>query len=920
MRGPPTYPKRAGARLPPVNEATAGTYSLPAPYKGWNARGNLANMDPLEAVVMDNIFPGVQEVSLRPGYVDWVTGFPANVRGLMAYNGGASQKLFASTNSSIYEVTSAGFAGVIGSGTIFDDSASGTFTGNWTTPVNAALTVAASTITFNSPGAALNLNCKLKNIAGTGDYKACFEDDWEIDTTFTILGNYTGAGQNSIKVGWTDANGFFYGLRLSSHPGTAAQVLGLFDAVSSQLSSDPGGGFVYAINNTVRIRVTRSGADYTVILNYAGGADRTWTETLHVFIDSRELPRGFSTPVVQFLQGYIRLDSCLITVGAVNSSTIIAGTSLAQGRNTSTYATGYAQQIKAAHGAGEVMVCGAPGSTSTDWLAVLPELLVLRPANILFEPFANDAINAVPLATTQANVAALVAACDALGIHAYFLNCPPVNGSTNAAPINSWLTTSGYTFYDIFNLLEGPTPNELDPAYEAVAPFTPDGIHWGDAGADVVVDAVNPWLSTIGVFAPVHLPVASCTDGRWQSVNFTTAGGSFMTAVNGTDSLKLYDGSTWTAITGVSSPAITGVTTSNLSYVSVHKKRQWFVEENTMNLWYLPVDSIAGAATQFPVGSLFRLGGYLVATGSWTLDAGSGMDDYFIIVTSNGEIAVYQGTDPASSTTWALVGVYEAGVPVGRKPLLDYGGDMLYLSRNGLIPLSKLVQSSVLDRSSAISFNIDGAFLNATGDYSDNNGWQIILHRTGTALIVNIPVSADTVSYQYVMNVMTKAWCRFTGWNASCWAVLGTDLYFAGGTIVAKAWSGTADGSTPITGLVAQAYNHLGIRGQSSVSLVRPNISVSGSATLSMAFDADFKAFSGQTLVSYTPLASGATWDASLWDSGIWDSGASSVEPKWTTIPNDLGYLHSFRLQLTTSTASFIWTSNNYASKAAGIL
>jgi len=527
MRGPPTLNQRAGHRPTPANEAIARTYAIPAPYKGWNARGNLANMGPLEAVVMDNIFPGVQDVALRPGRSDWVTGFSANVRGLMPYNGGASSKLFAATSAGVYDVTSSG------------------------------------------------------------------------------------------------------------------------------------------------------------------------------------------------------------TMGAV---------------------------------------------------------------------------------------------------------------------------------------------------------------------------------------------VTACTDGRWISVNFRTAGGSYLTMVNGVDSLKLYDGATWVTVTGVSVPAITGVTTSSLNYVSIHKKRQWFVEADTMNLWYLPVDSIAGAATQFPVGSLFKLGGYVVATGSWTLDSGSGVDDLFVIATSNGEIAVYQGTDPASSATWALVGVYEAGPPVGRRPLLDYGGDLLYLSKNGLIPLSKLVQSPVLELSSMVSFNIDGAMLDATSTYAANNGWQAILHRNGTALIVNVPVSADTLSYQYVMNVVTKAWCRFTGWNASCWAVLGSDIYFGGGTGVSKAWIGTSDAGTPITGQVAQSYNSFGMAGQKAISLVRPNLEVSGSATLRMAIDADFKTFNGQTLVTYTPISAGATWDSSLWDTGLWDAGASPVESKWLTVPNDLGYLHSFRLQLTTSSASFVWTSTNYAYKPAGIL
>lgn len=414
--------------------------------------------------------------------------------------------------------------------------------------------------------------------------------------------------------------------------------------------------------------------------------------------------------------------------------------------------------------------------------------------------------------------------------------------------------------------------------------------------------------------------VATCTSGWWHYVNFATAGGSFLMAVNGADNLKLYDGTTWTTITGVSVPAITGIATATLSQIGIHKKRVWFVEEDSMSLWYLPAESIAGAATEFPVGSLFRRGGKVLAVGSWTLDGGTGSDDYFVIVTSNGEIAVYQGTDPASAASWALVGVYDAGLPVGDKPLVSFGGDLLYLSRNGLFPLSKLLQSSIMDRSTAFSFKIDGAFLSAATDYATNNGWEMLPYRSGNFLVVNIPISNDTVSYQYVMNTITGAWCRFTNWNAFCWAMMGSDLYFGGVEKVYQAWVGTDDDGGPITATWAQAYNSLGYNGQKSISMIRPNFSLAGNANLIMSFDADFKTFDGQTSITYTDGSTSSLWDSAIWDTNLWPLGLTALEPKWTTVPGKLGYLHSFRGQLSTTVASFSWTSLNYAIQPAGIL
>jgi hypothetical protein len=405
-----------------------------------------------------------------------------------------------------------------------------------------------------------------------------------------------------------------------------------------------------------------------------------------------------------------------------------------------------------------------------------------------------------------------------------------------------------------------------------------------------------------------------CTGGFWESLMIATSGGNFLFGVNGVDLAKLFDGTNWTI------PSITVATSSTWNYITLHKHRIWAIQQNTMDLWYLPIDSIAGAAAKFPVGALFKKGGHLVAIGTWTLDSGSGSDDLFVVVTSNGEIAVYQGTDPSSSSTWSLIGVYTVAKPLGRKPLLNYGGDLLYLSQIGILPMSKLTQSAIIDRSVQIGYNIDGAFQDAAIAYGAVSGWQMLTHKAANLLIINVPVQADTVSYQFVMNTTTQKWCRFTGWNASCWADFNNEIYFASGDKVSKAWTGTTDAGTPIVGSVLQAYSYLGARVQKEITLTRPNFGTLGSAQVSLALDADFKTFDGQTIFTYAPPSNDGIWDTSLWDAALWAGGAILFDSKWMSVPGNLGYLHSFRLQITTSSGSFVWTSTDFAYRPAGIL
>jgi hypothetical protein len=108
----------------------------------------------------------------------------------------------------------------------------------------------------------------------------------------------------------------------------------------------------------------------------------------------------------------------------------------------------------------------------------------------------------------------------------------------------------------------------------------------------------------------------------------------------------------------------------------------------------------------------------------------------------------------------------------------------------------------------------------------------MLTHGASNMLLVNVPVTQDTLSYQFVMNTITKAWCRFTGWNASCWTEFGGDIYFASGLKVIKANIGANDSGQPIIGVCAQAYSSLGVNAQKEITLVRPNFGFTGAAQL----------------------------------------------------------------------------------------
>jgi len=87
------------------------TITVAAPVRGWDAKNAFGDMDPLNAVTLENFWPATNTVNIRKGYSAHVTGITGQVESLMTYNGGATSTMFGAAGTSIYNVTSAGAVG-----------------------------------------------------------------------------------------------------------------------------------------------------------------------------------------------------------------------------------------------------------------------------------------------------------------------------------------------------------------------------------------------------------------------------------------------------------------------------------------------------------------------------------------------------------------------------------------------------------------------------------------------------------------------------------------------------------------------------------------------------------------------------------------------------------------------------------------
>ncbi len=436
-------------------------------------------------------------------------------------------------------------------------------------------------------------------------------------------------------------------------------------------------------------------------------------------------------------------------------------------------------------------------------------------------------------------------------------------------------------------------------------------VYNGMNGTNKMFATTDSGVYDVSSAGAVGASVIARTNAKHQHLMFGDGTNHYLILVNGVDKPLYYDGTTWLAVDGTTSPALTGLTTTSIVSAFEFKGRLIFIEKDSLSFWYLAAGAAGGALTEFPLDGVAKRGGYLMAGASWTIDAGDGPDDRAVFVTSEGEVIVYTGTNPSSSTSWALTGRYDLGKPLGRRCLEKFGGDLLIITQNGVFPLSGALQSATIDNRTAITNKIDSAFTSVAESYGSNFGWMAINYPAQSAILFNIPIAENGTHEQYVMNTITKSWCRFTDWDAECFAVFNGDLYFSNGTTVYKAWTGQIDGADDIVAYGKTAFSYFGDMGtQKRVNMFRPVLATNGNLSFLTDIDVDFNdtEITGQATYS---TSSGALWDVSNWDEAYWAAGMEVLK-EWTSPDEDMGYCASGKIKIATNSLTVQWMANDF--------
>lgn len=422
--------------------------------------------------------------------------------------------------------------------------------------------------------------------------------------------------------------------------------------------------------------------------------------------------------------------------------------------------------------------------------------------------------------------------------------------------------------------------------------------------------------------------------------NYVTISGASSSEYNGSFVITVTSGTVFT-YTMASTPAanatvvgtytvlgIKGGTTGGTTYsinsntfvhVNLFKNRLYFTEENSMKVWYLPVNALAGDAFPLDFGGIARSGGFLQGMATWTLDAGQGADDYAVFATNMGEIIVYNGTDPTDATTWALKGVWQMGYIFSRRFFYKFAGDILILTQDGLVPLSGALQSSRLDPRINITDKIFYEISLEADAYSTQFGWQVIYYAKPNMLLINIPNPAGTE--QYVMHTISKSWANFTGIKANVFEMHNDDLFFGGNGFVGQYWDGLSDNGNPISATCQQAYSYFETPGQQKrFTMARPTFLVdSGAPGVVAGINTDFQTQNNLGAVSFVATPTDiAVWDTATWDNYNW-AGNLVVSRNWQGVTG-LGYCAGINMNIVSKGIDVHWISTDYVMEKGTVL
>ena len=462
--------------------------------------------------------------------------------------------------------------------------------------------------------------------------------------------------------------------------------------------------------------------------------------------------------------------------------------------------------------------------------------------------------------------------------------------------------------------------HDRDPVNDKLFAFTEVGIF------DVTLRLENVTPATPDVTFGFQQALAS---DIWSHTNFSTNFVSYLCVCSAGNGYYTYDdaGGWVQHVAGVGAGDIDGTDPVDFDYILEWKRRLWFVKAGETSAWYLPVNQIAGEVREFDFGPFLAHGGSIAAMISWTRDGGNGADDYLVITGTEGDVVLYQGTDPNQSVSFGLSGAwYVGGFPVGRRFFENIGGDVQMLCSQGLVSLEVLMTGQNIDVASGLSYKIQEALTAEFRDRKDDFSWEVLYDSGNSIVILKVPAKASEDNWAYAAGIHSKGWSTLVNMPMVTLSKFGNDLFGSDETgVIYKLLSGNNDnvgfsGSEGVSEIAAQLQtSFLPVGGGNDLKIPQLVASVflaESAPSVNTNVNTEFN-FAGATAPAFQQLQGQFLWDTALWDVAYWVGSSRTFE----TIHGVEGMGHFMSLRMAVKgKAGTVFTHWRVIYKSGGIM
>jgi hypothetical protein len=364
------------------------------------------------------------------------------------------------------------------------------------------------------------------------------------------------------------------------------------------------------------------------------------------------------------------------------------------------------------------------------------------------------------------------------------------------------------------------------------------------------------------------------TGNDWSWTSFSNLGEEDYTLMaNGRDGVWSWNGSGLPVKEVITAPVSEAwFDADDVNIIITHMNRVWMADNNNLVVAYLPLQQKNGEVKFLPLNAIFKRGGSIRAMYTWSIDGGAGLDDKIVIFTSNGECAIYGGTDPDSD--WSLVGIFRFDSPMSKHCVINFGGDLYILTSTGLLPMSTVIRAE-MEQLGQYDKNVVSAFRNIAMPQRNIPGWSVVLDHGNGRVVCNLPKGYQNVYTQLVRNMADPAWVEWSNVKSRCWCWFQDKLWFGddSGNFWAMDRTLLNDNGSPILVDVQWSWSDFGTPSGKQFKMVRPYIITDGQPAPFVDIRVDYDQTPAQNQPDATFSVVGTDWDSGEWDVSDWSSG-----------------------------------------------